>query len=135
MTLEIQMVAITPKKDLVDKARVLAALEAAMRDAVSEGHREVAEYPPQTLTKTGYVRTGTLKRSWSSDVKSGGGKLEGTVGSNANIAPYNVRVQGPFGEQVEMFHGAGWMSATELRDKMTRELSERLQDAIDKAAG
>lgn len=126
---------ILPKKALADKAKIMASLQQAVQDTVTEGHRFIAEYPPQVLTKTGYVRTGTLKRSWSSETHSGGNRIEGIVGSSSNIAPYNEEVQGAMGEQSPMFRGAGWQGVADLKEKMEKELGGRIDKNLKEALG
>lgn len=101
----------------------MTGLVAAMQDTTSDGVRLVSTYPPQTLTATGYRRTGTLKRSWSPDVSVSGIRITGIVGSNGNIAPYNLEVQGPV--QNRVFKSAGWPNEADLKQQMERDLSIR----------
>ena len=98
----------------------------AMRQIVASGQRFIAEYPPQRLTASGYIRTNTLKRSWSSKVDSTFGGVTGTVGSNSNIAPYNAVVQGS--PQKSLFRSAGWRGVDDLADF----LQDRTADALDR---
>ena len=103
---------IKPTGATVDTGAFVQDVTRMMRRAVTEGQRHIARYPPQRLRKTGYRRTGTLKRSWSKRVTSSGTRLEGVVGSNSNIAPYNVVVQGTRKgtgrRQCLIFRRAGW---------------------------
>lgn len=87
-----------------------------MTDVGAEGKRFISKYPPQTLTKTGYRRTGTLKRSWSFKASRARRQFSVVVGSNSNIAPYNRPVQGR--RQVRIFRRAGWRNLTLLQKKM-----------------
>ena len=109
-----------------------------MQRTTAEGQRRIAVYPPQRLRKSGYRRTGTLKRSWSKKVSSGGNKVEGVVGSNAGIAPYNVWVQGPRKgrgrRQVAIFRRAGWQGVDELGDFLQDRVERDLQRIMDRLA-
>ena len=77
-------------------AQTPAALERAMRGAMNDATalllRDLQTYPPQR-TGSSYVRTGTLRRSWSRDIDGQGLAMRGIVGSNENMAPYNRLVQ------------------------------------------
>ena len=77
-------------------AQTPAALERAMRGAMNDATalllRELQTYPTQRAGST-YVRTGTLRRSWSREFQGDGLALRGIVGSNQNMAPYNRVVQ------------------------------------------
>lgn len=111
-----------------------------MRRATAEGQRKIAIYPPQRLRKSGYRRTGTLKRSWSKKVSAGGNKVQGIVGSNSNIAPYNRFVQGPRKakgsdqSQLPIFRRAGWSGVDELEDILQDEVQRGLQQIVDRLA-
>ncbi len=99
---------------------IVRDLQKLMTNTVAEGNRFIAKYPPQRLTKSGYKRTNTLKRSWSFRVRNEGRRIVGTVGSNSNIAPYNKFVQGK--TQRRLFRGAGWRNVNSLEARMTRQL-------------
>jgi len=131
----IKLEAIAPKNLIADKNKIIAALYGAVQDTVSEGQRMIAKYPPQRLTKTGYRRTGTLKKSWSSEVHTGGDRIEGIVGSNSNIAPYNRDVQGSTGDRNPMFNNAGWNGIPELKEKMSAELKKRIDQQMQRTTG
>jgi hypothetical protein len=110
----------------IEKMKIFQALYDAVRDTTSEGHRFIAEYPePQVLNKTHYKRTGTLKKSWSSLTRASAQQIEGMVGSNGFMAPYNKDVQGP--DQDPMFFRAGWHGVPELKIMMNAELSKRIE--------
>jgi hypothetical protein len=69
------------------------ALRGTINDVTALLLRDLSTYPPQRTGST-YVRTGTLRRSWSRTPVTGSGlALRGEVGSNENIAPYNRSVQ------------------------------------------
>lgn len=127
----IKLEAISP--GLIPRDKLLEAIHKGVRDTVVEGQRFIADYPPQSLTKTGYRRTNALKRSWSHSVKKDGNRIEGIVGSNSNMAPYNRWVQGNSEDQVPMFAAAGWRGIADLKEKMQTELSTRCQRQIRKA--
>ena len=53
-----------------------------------------------------YKRTGTLGRSWQQRVARETDSIVGVVGSQGQIAPYNIYVQGP--QQSRMMELIGW---------------------------
>ncbi len=115
-----------------DVQRLTRDLKAAMVATTANGQRFVARYPSQRLTKSGYRRTGTLKRSWSSSVRVSSREIVGIVGSNSNIAPYNKFVQGRPKDVVKIFPRAGWKGVDDLGKVLENELDKRV-DAILKA--
>lgn len=87
--------------DMTEARRVInnlpSALERALRGAMNDASalllREIKIYPLERPGQT-YVRTHILEKSWSRTVITGQGiDLRQTIGSNANMAPYNRRVQ------------------------------------------
>lgn len=100
---------------------------AIMGGFVAESHDDLATYPPQRAG-VDYRRTGTLGRSWQSDVKTGGGKIVGTVASQGQIAPYNVYVQGP--NQVRWAAAYGWKQPKDVMKKRWPRAVKQLQAAI-----
>ncbi len=120
---------IRPRRAKFDNTAFLIGATAIMRATVADGKRFIAKYPPQVLTLTGYVRTGTLKRSWSSRTKISGSRIAGVVGSNGNIAPYNEIVQGHDDERDAQFTMAGWRGVDEL-EFMLQTTIERDVDAL-----
>ncbi len=110
----------------VDVASLKREIVSVLRGVVADGQRFVASYPSQTLKATGYRRTGTLRRSWSSKVDVTFTSITGTVGSNSNIAPYNVFVQGA--PQKPIFRTAGWKGVDDLGDF----LQDRTAAAVDR---
>jgi hypothetical protein len=107
-----------------------------MEDTVTDGIAFMADYPePQVLTKTGYIRTGTLARSWfrgkgPSSVKVSSDKIEGIIGSAG--PPYNKYVEGPEDTQSSMMAGAGWQSIEKL---IARIVEPKLRERLDKIFG
>jgi len=126
---------IKPSKPLADTKALKVKLVQAMEETVTDGIAFMADYPePQVLTKTGYIRTGTLARSWfrgkgPSSVKVSSDRIEGIIGSNGNMAPYNKYVEGPEDTQSSMMAGAGWQSIEQLISKVVEPgLKKRLDE-------
>lgn len=55
--------------------------------------------------------------------------MVGIVGSNSNIAPYNIYVQGE--KPVRMFRQAGWKGVDELAKVLENELDQRVDAILD----
>ncbi len=95
-------------------AQTPAALQRAMRGAMNDATalllRDLQTYPPQR-TGSSYVRTGTLRRSWSRDIQGDGLALRGIVGSNSNMAPYNRAVQDA--DQQAPIHRGRWTNTVQ----------------------
>lgn len=129
------MEVIKPKKPLIDLAKFRPGLKTALRDIQLDGTRFMADYPDQVLTKTGYIRTGTLKRSWlqAHPVIDRGTSMETQIGSNANMAPYNQFIEGPADMQVPMFRGAGWQNVEDLIDLAEKRMQDDIQKVIREA--
>ena len=129
---------IKPTGAQVDAAGLAQDVTRMMRRTVTEGQRHIAKYPPQRLRKTNYRRTGTLKRSWSKRVTAAGVEVAGIVGSNSNIAPYNVVVQGTRKgtgrRQARIFRRAGWRGVDGLSSMMEDSVEKGLQKIIDRLA-
>lgn len=83
--------------------KIERAMRGAMNDATALLLRDLQTYPPQR-TGSSYVRTGTLRRSWSREIQGDGLALRGIVGSNENMAPYNREVQDA-DRQAPIHHG------------------------------
>lgn len=122
---------IIPKRPIIDILILNRQLQKDMRNTVADGQRFIARYPPQRLTRSGYRRTGTLKRSWSGKTTVSRSRIVGTVGSNANIAPYNKYVQGPPRTQVRRFKRAGWQGQRSLAKLMATQLSKRVNKTMN----
>ena len=123
---------IRPRRARKDTTVLLADLRADVRATAANGQRWIATYPPQTLTATGYRRTGTLKRSWSHTVVTTPDAIAGIVGSNPNIAPYNRPVQGS--PQAKIMQTAGWRGVDGLSDTMQNDLDRRVRASVRKFA-
>lgn len=128
----VRAVPIKPKGARINTTALAMDLTNAMRDVTSDGQTLAARYPPQTLRKSGYRRTGTLKRSWSSRVRTRTGSIEGTVGSNSNMAPYNRFVQGRKGQQARIFRRTRWTTVDDLEKVMQDDLNERVEEILRK---
>ncbi len=123
---------IRPRRARKDTTVLVADLAADVRAVAANGQRWIATYPPQTLTATGYRRTGTLKRSWSHTVVRGPDSIAGIVGSNPNIAPYNRVVQGS--PQAKIMQTAGWRGVDGLQNTMQNDLDRRVRASVRKFA-
>lgn len=130
--MQISMIPIGDSKGFGDTVKAFALLANVVRDECAEGVRFMSWYPPKSHSSH-YVRTGTLRRSWSSNVKSGGSRIEGEVGSSSNIAPYNEDVQGE--NQDNIFERLGWRDVGDLESKINKSFPNRAQDQINKAYG
>ncbi len=119
---------------VIDTAGLRRELKSAMVSTTAEGQRFIANYPAQTLRKTGYRRTGTLKRSWSSKVTATKTQITGVVGSNDNIAPYNKFVQGKKGQQAKLFRSTAWRNIDDLRKNMENDFRKRAEDIAERFA-
>ncbi len=126
----IRIRSIVPRQAFKDSPALVADLTKDVRTVVANGQRWIATYPPQTLTATGYVRTGTLKRSWSHRVTRRPGAIVGIVGSNPNIAPYNRVVQGS--PQAKIMQTAGWRGVDGLSQQMQNDLDRRVRASVRK---
>ena len=115
----------------IDGRAVGRDMQRLMTRTVADGNRFISRYPPQRLTASGYVRTNTLKRSWSFKVSNQVRRITGTVGSNSNIAPYNKFVQGK--RQRRLFRAAGWSNVNTLEARMVRRLIVGADDIIQRA--
>lgn len=111
-------------------ARLYGEFALLMGDLATQCHDELATYPPQRAG-TKYRRTGTLGRSWSHRVLLKSDRIEAVVGSQGQIAPYNVFVQGP--NRRPVFGVIGWKTPKEVLKKkwprLKREIRAKLKDA------
>lgn len=113
---------IVPKKKPIDSVRTAARLTAELSTLGSDMLRQCAEYEAPAPDLKVYVRTNTLKRSWSKKGPSQkGGELIVIVASSGNVAPYNVFVRGPRKgrngrRQARHMAARGWRSVTEIAD-------------------
>lgn len=121
---------ITLSRPILDMRKVITALTGAVADVQAEGVRLMATYPPAAPGQK-YVRTGTLKRSWSSPPPVvTGNAITGEIGSNGNIAPYNQKVEGS--AQDAFFAARGWPAVPALVALVQKQLPLRGQAALNK---
>lgn len=120
-----------PKGGVLNRAKLMDGLTRAVRDMQAEGVRFMAEYPAAVGK---YKRSGDLKKSWSAKpVTRTASRIEGEIGSNERIAPYNDQVQGE--QQLAFFRGRGWRNVHDLDKLIRRQLPQRAQAEINRAAG
>jgi len=115
-----------------DTTKAFAAMNNAVRDTVADGQRFISDYPSKP-GRSRYRRTGTLRRSWTFNMKSGGRRIEGAVNSNSRIAPYNRDVQGE--NQRPVFDKIGWRTVVDLAKVMADDLPGKVQRALGRAFG
>ena len=128
--MQIQMIPIgQPEQIFKDTAKVFVVIEQAVRNEVVEGVRFMSVYPPAPPNSR-YVRTGILRRSWNFKVVTGGGRIEGVVGSQSNIAPYNEEVQGS--PQGNIFRDIGWRNTDDLQKQIDTKFADKVQAEISK---
>ncbi len=124
------MIPIVTPKPFGDVPKAFAVMHDVVRDQAAEGVKFMSQYPAKPGDSR-YKRTGTLRRSWAFKITSGNNRIEGEIGSNANVAPYNEEVQGA--DQNPFFKAVGWKNVEDLGKKIDKEFPERMQRAIDKA--
>lgn len=124
--------AITPKGRPGRKMRDLQRqLVGMMGGFVVTCQGDLQVYPPQRAT-TKYRRTGTLGRSWSHSVKQKPDAIEGIVGSQGQIAPYNVNVQGQ--RQKASAKAAGWKTAKQVLERRWPPFVKEVTSAVNRVA-
>ena len=105
---------------------------AGLNDWRHATQREIERYPPQRPTVSGYRRTGTLGRAWSSSLVKGLNAIVAVVGSNPNVAPYAKWVQGQDSQAREMKR-RGWHTIEDVGedewDKRKRGFRAKLERA------
>lgn len=106
--------------------RINRAMYAGMTDAQSLLLRDMKTYPAQRPGSE-YVRTGKLRDSWSKTRISGSGiDISGGVGSDPQVAPYNVQVQHP--EFQAAIHVGRWQTT----ETVIRRDLPRIQENFDR---
>lgn len=119
---------IIPKKISVKKLqRLYGEFVLLMGDFVTEAHDQLSTYPPARAEST-YRRTGMLGRSWSHRVLTKPDRIEGVVGSQGQIAPYNVRVQGA--QQTALMKARGWKTPKDVLNKLMPKWKNRVRAKI-----
>jgi len=71
----------------LNSAMADSTLRPPMQRATARLQRFIAKYPPPPPAST-YVRTGTLGRSWTTEVRGFAGSLQGIIGNVVQYAPY-----------------------------------------------
>lgn len=120
--------AIKPNKKVAGKAKMVRELTVAMERTVADGLQYANDYP---ASRSSYRRTGTLARSWSRKVESSRHKIEGIVGSNPNMAPYNKWVQGK--TQTSVARSYGWRNQDGIAEHMQKRLVIEVKNAVKRA--
>ena len=109
------------------------AMRAASNDATALLLRELKTYPPQR-SGSAYVRTGTLRRSWSRRIEGEGLQIRAIVGSNSNMAPYNRAVQDE-DEQRPVFRGRWTNTAQNVLRRNQTTIVEMYQSRLQTEVG
>lgn len=123
---------IFPKRTMPQKLkRVQRQFVLLMGDFVTEAQDELATYPPQRAGAR-RKRTGTLGRSWSHRVIVKSDQIVGVVGSQGQIAPYNVYVQGL--QQRKGMKAIGWKTPKEVLKRKVPKMKARVRAVIKGAA-
>lgn len=113
---------------LFDVERMLTQVAGDFTDLGAEGVRKMATYPAQR-SRSRYRRTGTLMRSWSATrVTRSSDRVELTIGSNSNTAPYNREVEGE--DQLPLFRSLGWQTVHDLQRDLAAKLPALLERAL-----
>jgi hypothetical protein len=86
-----------------------------MQTFVNDVLREAAEYEAPAPSPDVYVRTNTLKHSWSGKVTKSGRDLTGTILSSGAAAPYNRFVRGTKTQAGHMKR-RGWRTVKQIAD-------------------
>ena len=119
------------RRKIVDAAKVQRQLEAQMRAYTADTAAICATYeaPPSP----DYLRTMTLARSWSKRVFWRGRMLVGIVGSSRQMAPYNIYVRGPKGQQAAHMAARGWKSVSQIAGETWPKAEKRFRHIIQGA--
>jgi hypothetical protein len=143
---------------VVQLDRVVPQLTAAMEDFAAAVHNELATYPPRkhvsieeaggwasdkqrrwffwalkhNIIEVPYKRTGTLGRSWQHKVAKETDAVIGVVGSQGQIAPYNIYVQGE--QQTPMMVLIGWKRPIDIYKPHWRKLIRQAEKIVSQAA-
>lgn len=159
----IKVEVIRPSGPLINVAKMKADLVDVMNMAVEEGKTFMREYPPRrNITRASVygepfvsdkqrrwffaalrdgslmvprTRTMTLAKSWNegSGVQVEADRIVGTIGSNANLAPYNMYVQSS--EKQSMFMAAlGWKTEEDMKAAVVPKFRQMVQDIIKEHA-
>lgn len=145
---------IVPKRKIINAERVHQGLEQEMYRFVMRMDGKFKEYPAQRPTVSGYIRTGTLKRSYHHEVASRPGLIVGRVGSDPStflrayywrrspatgrrLGPY--RVKKPYARYVmgkaqsREMAGRGWEKVGDILKKEWPGQVRKFQQVINRA--
>ena len=102
-------------------------LHAPMQKSVLLVQRDMADYPSQRPGSS-YVRTGTLGRTWTTEVTETGNGVQGKVGNRTEYAPLvqSERFQRP------IFRGQ-WQTDDAVLERDMPRIERFFQDAVDGA--
>jgi hypothetical protein len=110
-------------------------LESTMGEAGIMLLSQIPDYPPQVIG-SGYVRTGTLGRLWTSDTEVLGNDVVGIIGNNTGYGPWVVSDEvskvNSAGPQAWFHKGKWWIIQDVVRDNaqqvfdLFREMVRRL---------
>ena len=105
-----------------------AIMKRAMHRSVQHIHVKIAKYPGPRAG-SGYRRTGTLGRQWTTKVEQGG-----KVGKVGNTTPYAQWVQSA--ERQTWFHEeTGWKTDEDIAESEAGEVKAIFEDEYSKAIG
>lgn len=104
-------------------------LRPSMVRAVARLHQDIAAYPPEPRG-SGYVRTGTLGREWTTKVDQSLNEISGRVGTKLEYAPLVQNYQ----FQAWMHRRTGWQTDRQVmdrnRDAIIRDFQQAIRNAI-----
>ena len=145
---------ILPKRKIINAQRVHRGLTQEMHGFVTRLAQKFKPYPGQRPTVSGYIRTGTLKRSYHHKVESRPGLIVGQVGSDPATflrayywrrSPYTGRRLGPYRvkkpyaryvmgkEQSKEMAGRGWKKVGDILKKEWPGQVKKFQRVINRA--
>lgn len=114
-------------RKLDDLQQVHDILRPPMQRSVMILQAALAKYPTQKQGSP-YIRTGTLGRSWTTRVRTEGGRLVGRVGTKTIYAPF---------VQSEMFqaniHRGRWQTDVQILERNRNRILRQFESAIERA--
>ena len=146
-------------------AKINAAMRLGVKDATKYIQSQMQVYPPErrqvSVTKSSslysrgnsravagrkgsywassYRRTGTLKRSWHTDVSGTGIDVQGRIYSSGAEAPYNFRVQGRSdaapGQGQAWMHRGRWRGIDEVQSAVQATVNQMFANRIRAEVG
>lgn len=119
MTIEIRNL-----DETISRLQFIKGAKRALPAASKHVQGKIAKYPPQMPTVSGYRRTGTLGRNWTSRVNN----LTATIG---NITHYGPHVQGSPGQTPEMAR-RNWKTTQQVSTAEKDKVVAFFKSEIDK---